>query len=210
MKKLLPIIVLIVIAATGVLLVSSNQQSTNTDNPVATDNASVPVDVSQMDIYADEEFGYQIAQPNGFIVERQNEYSILMYPEEQPGGVGVANFIYVSVVPPELTESDGGEVYNYNARDYRKLIELENLGEGVTLGEENSGQEEWFTYTLVAVEDMGNAKVKNFENTKPWEFPSGTTENRFIYDAGVNKYILGYYTGGEGDMQALTLALRNL
>jgi hypothetical protein len=198
MKRLLPIIALIVVAAAGVWFLSSNQRNTNSGDPEPTDNASVPGDVSQMDVYTDEEFGYQIALPDGFTVERQNEYSILMYPEEQPMGVGTANFIYVSVVPPHLSDSDGGEVYNYNANDYQKLIEVENIGESTTLAELGSGLEEWFTYTVVAVEEFDDARVKNFENTKPWEFPAGTTENRFIYDTGVNKYILGYYTGGDG------------
>jgi hypothetical protein len=57
---------------------------------------------------------------------------------------------------------------------------------------------EWFTYTVVAIEDIHTGKVKRFENTKPWEFPAGTTESKFIYGTASTIYILGYYTGGDG------------
>jgi len=146
--------------------------------------------------YTDPDFGYRLYIPEGMTVEKQNKYSTLFYPEKQPLGAGPTNFIYVSVVPPDIRRNTG-EIYNYNPDHFEKLISLEKVGDSVNVtGGDVPNMGEWFTYTVVGKIDFGTGSIKNFENTKPWEFPAGTTENRFIYGTADNIYILGYYTGG--------------
>lgn len=147
--------------------------------------------------YTDPSFGYSLYIPEGFVPEKQSDYSTLFYPSEQPQGPGPANFIYVSVVSPEMRETEG-EVYNYSPRHYDKMKEISNTGASVNLAEGDAPDlSEWYTYTLASVEDINGLQFKNYENTKPWEFPAGTTENRFIHDTGTYIYIVGYYTGGD-------------
>lgn len=147
--------------------------------------------------YTDPDFGYRLYIPEGMAAEKQNKYSTLFYPEEQPMGPGPVNFIYISVVTPEMRNSNG-EVYNYNPDHFEKLIALENIGDSVNLAEGDvPNMAEWFTYTVVEEVGIDAGRSKNFENTRPWEFPGGTTENRFIYGTSGNIYILGYYSGGD-------------
>lgn len=191
MNKALIIIFLIVgILAAGMFFFK-------TKSVVESDKVEVSNVAVSQNLYVDPEYGYSIEIPQNFKVESEGKYSKRFMPEEENMGVGPANFIYVSVVTPENKDSVG-EVYNYDAMQFEKFISLENIGDSVNLAE---GQEpdlsEWFTYTVVAIEDIDQGKSKNFENNKPWEFPSGTTENRFIYGTDENIYILGYYTGGD-------------
>ncbi len=146
--------------------------------------------------YTDPDYGYALYIPEGMTAEKQSEYSTLFYPADQPMGVGPTNFMYISVVPPQMRDNTGG-IYNYSPDQFQKLIALENIGDSTNVVDGAVPElAQWYTYTVVAIEDMGTGKVKNFENTKPWEFPAGTTENRFIYGTNSNIYILGYYTGG--------------
>jgi hypothetical protein len=192
MRKFLTI--LLVVMVVGLLGYFYFQQEQAKDIIVEPENDS---QVSSK-LYTDADLGYSINLPQGFKVEANGEYSKQFLPDTEVVGMGPTNFIYVSVVPPEMRDSNG-EVYNYNPQHFAKLIELENIGDSVNLAENDIPDlGEWFTYTVVAIEDIDNGEVKNFENTKPWEFPLGTTENRFIYGTQKNIYVLGYYTGGEG------------
>ncbi len=147
--------------------------------------------------YTDPDFGYEIYIPNSMTSEKQSDYSKLFYPKEQPLGAGPTNFIYVSVVTPDKRDALG-DVYNYNAEQFNKLIALTNIGDSVNLA---SGDVpdlgDWFTYTLVDEVSFNSGRAKVFENTRPWEFPAGTTETRFIFDSNENVYLLGYYSGGD-------------
>jgi hypothetical protein len=155
--------------------------------------------------YVDTEFGYSIKIPEGFRIEKEGEYSKRLIPDKDITGMGPANFIYISLISPGNKDKTG-EIYNYDPLHFEKLIALENIGDSVNLAEGDVPElGEWFTYTVVAVEDIDQGKVKNFENTKPWEFPSGTTENRYIYGTAEKVYILGYYTGGNSVSEDLRI-----
>jgi hypothetical protein len=155
--------------------------------------------------YIDSELGYSLKIPEGFRIEKEGEYSKRFIPDKEITGMEPANFIYISLISPENKDKTG-EIYNYNPPHFEKLIALENIGDSVNLAEGDVPDlGEWFTYTVVAIEDIDQGKVKSFENTKPWEFPSGTTENRFIYGTADKVYILGYYTGGDSVSEDLRI-----
>ncbi|OGM28904.1 hypothetical protein A2801_03010 [Candidatus Woesebacteria bacterium RIFCSPHIGHO2_01_FULL_41_10] len=192
MKKLfIGIGVVFVVLVIGILFV--NKQVTS-PLPVPSEN---PEDSVLKPNYTDPDFGYTLYIPKGMIIEKQSIYSTLFYPKDQSQSQGPANFIYISVVTPDMRDSVG-EVYNYNPSDFEKLTGLEALGDSVNLAfDDNPDLGQWFTYTIADEVNIDTGRVKIFENTKPWEFPAGTTENRFIYGTAENIYILGYYTGGD-------------
>jgi len=195
MKKL--IIILITISL--ILLVAYKYV---TNSKLGNDEVNSPASVTSNNlikkVYSNPDLGFSINMPEDYKIVKEGDYSVRIMPDAEVLGMGPTNFVYISVVKPEMKNSLG-EVYNYNSEQFEKLIALENIGDYVDLSKNSPvGMGEWFTYTVVAVEDIDNGKVKNFQNLKPWEFPSGTTENRFIYGTEKNIYILGYYTGGEG------------
>lgn len=140
---------------------------------------------------------YMISFPDSFEAQDNGENSLLLVPSEQGPGVGPANFIYVSFVPSDLRNNNDGLVYNYNPDQIKKLEELE-IGESVSVADAGIGQDEWYTYTRVDDTTIDGTAVKVYENNKPWEFPAGTTETRYILNKNGEIYLMGYYTGGEG------------
>lgn len=168
--------------------------------------ASVGVlDTSGWEVYKDAKYGYSIKHPKGFFIEAEGEYSKRIMPTSEVTGVGPVNFVYISVVTPNM-KNNSGEIYNYNPNHTSKLLALQSEGESVNISDGDVAElKDWYTYTLVSLESIGDAKVKNFENTRPWEFPGGTTENRFIYSTNDNMYLLGYYTGGDGVLEGARL-----
>ncbi|MFZ3301524.1 MAG: hypothetical protein WA152_02310 [Microgenomates group bacterium] len=195
MKK----IVVIFIALSLILFVAYGYTNKNKlGNEKVNEPASVTSNNLIKKVYSNTDLGFSINMPEDYKVVKEGDYSVRIMPDTEVLGMGPTNFVYISVVKPEMKNSLG-EIYNYNAEQFKDLIALENVGDSVDLSKNSPvGMGEWFTYTVVAVEDIDNGKVKNFQNLKPWEFPSGTTENRFIYGTEKNIYILGYYTGGEG------------
>lgn len=187
MKKLLISLVLIVLFVILFFLV---KPATEQDAVLTPSQTPLTLEPN----YTDPTYGYKIYIPEGFIADDQSKQSTLFYPQNQPQGAGPTNFIYISVVPPDMRNSVG-EIYNYNPSDFAKLIALEKVGDKTSLAG-SPDMAEWFTYSVVEEFDFGSGRIKNFENTKPWEFPLGTTENRFIYATENNIYILGYYSGG--------------
>lgn len=192
MKNLFKIIILLILLLIASVVLKQQFGQQDTPLPSSSPEAFIPEPN-----YTDPNFGYRIYIPNGFTAHPQNSYSTLFYPPEQTPGPGPTNFLYVSVVTPDMRES-AGEVYNYNPTHFQKLIALENVGDSVDLASDDIPDlGAWFTYTVVEEIELGSGRVKNFENTQPWEFPAGTTENRFIYGTNENIYLLGYYTGGD-------------
>lgn len=194
MKKYLATLILVAVGI--VVFISLNTRRAQKPEPT---QFQEPQSEGPVVNYTNEEHGYSLYLPDNLVAVPNGDFSTLFVPENQPIGPGPVNFLYISVVTPQNRDLLG-EAYNYNLADYEKLISLDKVGEGVNLAE-GTGQEDWYMYTLVSVEDLDGVEAKRFENTRPWEFPGGTTETRFLYDTGKNIYILGYYTGGDSGAQ---------
>lgn len=169
----------------------------STATPLAsTEPASVPAELGNAPTYTHPTLGYTLKVPTDLVVEPVADYSIQIRSTQEPPAVGPANFMYLSVIPAG-DQSPQGEIYNYNPTDYDKLMTL-SIGEKISLADLGGGQAEWFSYTRVDDTQIDGRMVRRFENTKPWEFPSGTTEVRYLFEVNGTRYLLGAYTGGEG------------
>lgn len=173
----------------------SGEDATDTVSPIPTDmqDNNTP---DNWKTYIHESLGYSISYPDAYSVESNGDYSILILKTDKQPGFGPANFIYVSVVPPDQSTNEG-EIYNFNHVQYNKLQKL-GIGEKVALADTNQPDlNAWFTYTRVDDSEIDGHPAERFENTKPWEFPPGTTEVRFIFESDGYIYLMGYYYGGE-------------
>ncbi|KKQ25603.1 MAG: hypothetical protein US39_C0006G0041 [Microgenomates group bacterium GW2011_GWC1_37_12b] len=164
--------------------------------PKDAQNAAVtgwPVDESN---YKNDKLKFTLKLPEGFKVENSGDYSILVKPEGKESGKGGTNFIYISVITAD-NKSEEGEIYNFNEKNYQALIKLK-VGESISLGDKNQPNlNQWFTYKRLEDVEIGGNTSLVFENNKPWEFPSGTSETRFIFTKNDTICLLGFYTGGE-------------
>lgn len=197
MKKYLPVALIIIVLVAGFLYYSSFNKSglvekqENSPSEILTDGGG----------YENSEYGYRVSLPQGFKVEVNSPESVQILPDVEVLGPGPANFIYISIVPESMRSSEAGTIYNYNPQQYEKFLAASEVQDELNLAEGDvPALVGWFAYTLVSRETIDGKEFKNFQNDKPWEFPPGTTENRYIYDDGAKIIILGYYTGGvEGD-----------
>lgn len=140
--------------------------------------------------------GYLFATPDGFIMEKSGQFSRLFVPRSDISGAGPTNFIYFSVVP-KGNENSEGEIYNYNSKDLQLLNKLE-IGKTTVLGNaDKTGQEQYFTYERIDDKMIGGYGAKGYKNEKPWEFPAGTTEYRYVVPFLQATYLVGGYVGGD-------------
>lgn len=147
-------------------------------------------------VYTDTTFGYTIGYPAGYEVQPNGNNSITVLKKTTQPGAGPANFIYVSVIP-KSDENKEGLIYNYNKK-YIDLQRAMSVGEHTSMSTgENPDLTEWFTYTRVADEQINTVKAQAYVNDKPWEFPSGTSEYRYIIIRGDTIYLLGGYIGAQ-------------
>lgn len=139
---------------------------------------------------------YKILYPENYVIESSGFYSILLFKPAKEPGAGPMNFIYVSIVQPNMVDNEG-EIYNYNPIKFKTLNGLK-IGESISLADADQPVfDKWFTYTRLDDVKIDGHTAKQFENNNPWELPKGTTEIRYIFEANGYIYILGYYYGGE-------------
>lgn len=202
MKRIFPIVVLIVtiLAISVALLPNKNNSLTVTpepsDKPEVTEQPSneglglvmVP---EGMKLYSDSQLGFRIAYPDDFTYQKNGDYSLLLSPPENPVGNPVPTFFYISVVPAEEQKSNGGEIYNYRWKDYEALENL-SVNSSITLTE-NRELDQWYRYTRLGDREIAGMSAKQFVNMKPWEFPNGTQETRYVLNKNGTQYILGAY-----------------
>ena len=129
-------------------------------------------------------------------IYRNDQGAYFIRPEGKENGQGGTNFIYISVITAD-NKSEEGEIYNFNEKNYQALIKLK-VGESISLGDKNQPNlNQWFTYKRLEDVEIGGNTSLVFENNKPWEFPSGTSETLFIFTKNDTICLLGFYTGGE-------------
>jgi len=139
---------------------------------------------------------YKISYPENYVIDPNGEHSILIFKPADEPGAGPTNFIYVSVVQPNMLDNEG-EIYNYRPTWFDKLNNIQ-IGDSVSLADsEQPIFDQVMTYTRLGDAQIDGHTAKRFENKQPWEFPTGTTEVRYIFELDGYIYILGYYYGGK-------------
>lgn len=147
---------------------------------------------------ANEQLKYKISFPAGYKLTENGPNGVIIEKDVAVQGAGSANFIYLTVIPDDKLESSGGEFYNYNSREYRLLTGL--MPEQSTSSGEIKDLERYYTYSRLPDEMISGLSSRVFMNSKPWEFPQGTVEYRYLINKSGNLYLLGSYTGsGESD-----------
>jgi hypothetical protein len=144
---------------------------------------------------------YAISYPPEMQVTDQNAYSQLISVPMAESDAGSSNFIYVSVIPPEISEKVAAgtylaDVYNYDPAATDTLL-------GIQVGESKSSHpapamESGFTYQRLPDATLGGVTAMAFENAQPWEFPVGTKEIRYHASVDGCTYLIGGYTDTAG------------
>jgi hypothetical protein len=167
-----------------------NETSEVTSLPPTNDRLMQPNLPSGWQSYMNQDLRFQIGYPKNMRVESNGEQSILFVPESPATGQGEPTFLYVSYIKNSDKEKEG-VFYNYQKDQIQKLKNA-MVNTTVSISDAN-GQDEWYTYTRFTDETVGGKKALVFKNTKPWEFPQGTTETRYIVETDDALYLLGYY-----------------
>lgn len=198
MRKLLLVVLLIA----TILIVSDNLMPDNlpiktpvpspiTQEPQSPDESLGIVYVPEgWKLYSDSSLGFRISYPEAMEFEENGDFSVLFMPAESPAGQGQPTFFYVSVIPASQTNAEG-EIYNYRREDFERLNTIA-LNESTSLTE-NRELDQWYSYTRLPDRQIAGRVAKQFANLKPWEFPAGTTETRYLFENGDNGYIVGAY-----------------
>lgn len=200
MKLITPILIIGLLALGGFFYFNLNQAQPNgPGNQIVTPSpASTTPDLTDQPLYTHPTLGFNLNVPENYTIDEITSYSVHLYPIDQPLGVGPANFIYISVIPTEEAAIDNA-AYNYNPDQYRQLMSLTEFGQSISFADKSMPElAEWFTYTYVDNTTITGQEVRVFENNQPWEFPGGSIETRYLFEQNGVKYLLGYYTGGQG------------
>jgi hypothetical protein len=114
----------------------------------------------------------------------------------------VPNFIYISVIPDGF-QGGPGEIYNYDPAETQTLLNMQ-VGESKSLRDDPNIAPA-FTYTRLPDTTLSNQAAQTYENTQPWEFPTGTKEIRYYLKANGCTYLIGGYmdTAGSGGPGAI-------
>jgi hypothetical protein len=153
--------------------------------------------------------GYAIDHPADLSATSQGEYSwTLSHTQSEPSGPAT-NFVYISVIPDGLQSSEPGVIYNYDPTEAQTLLNLQ-VGASESFREDPNLAPS-FTYTRLPDRTLGNQVAQTYENTQPWEFPSGTKEIRYYLKGSGCTYLIGGYlaTVGSGQTGSIDEALFN-
>jgi hypothetical protein len=152
--------------------------------------------------YSSQSCDYAISYPADMQVASNGSYSrILDFKTDNPDEAA-RNFVYVSVVDPEvrgMVEAGiyNGEVYNYDPVEAEILLNMP-VGESSTV-RQIPNVEAGFIYERGPDAQISGYAAQIYENDQPWEFPAGTKEIRYFLSRDECTYVIGGYldtTGG--------------
>jgi hypothetical protein len=199
------IILIILGGVTGFILyrrgIIFRREPETTPSPPANNN-NIPSDWRTYE----NELGYRIKMPPNILVDTNvGEGSIHLIPDVDSGEFGPANFIYISVIDRKNIKNDH-RVYNYNYEQFLELMKL-NIGQEKSIIPKQNrvqGYNEWFIYERLENVIINGLEARVFINRKPWEFPLGVAELRYVIPQDQTIYILGGYYGGDVSYATIT------
>lgn len=169
--------------------------------PTATSEAPIPAEWAT---HTSQQCEYAISYPSEMLAHAENPYSEtlafnLANPEE-----GARNFIYVSVIDPEIQNrvKQGvylSDVYNYVPAETEILLNMQ-IGESKAV-REVADIAPSFTYQRQPDTMISGHAAQTYENVQPWEFPGGTKEIRYYLSLDGCTYLIGGYMDTTGSNQ---------
>jgi hypothetical protein len=166
------------------------------------DHRAVPAETSQAPVpatwvtytSASQQCKYMISYPPETQVTEQTPYSQTFGFNLIDSDAGARNFIYMSVVTPEIQNmvKDGlynHDVYNYDPVATEILLNMQ-VGESKPVYQA-PGMETGFTFERRSDTQINGYAAQTYENLHPWEFPSGTKEIRYYLSLDRCTYLIG-------------------
>jgi len=166
------------------------------------DHRTVPAETSQAPIpvtwvtytSANQQCGYAISYSPEIQASEQTTYSQIFGVKLPDSDAGTPNFIYMSVVTPEIQKmiEDGiynHDVYNYNPVATEILLSMQ-LGESQSV-HPAPAMETGFTFERKQDTQISGHTAQTYENLRPWEFPDGTKEIRYFLSLDRCTYLIG-------------------
>lgn len=159
--------------------------------------------------YTSERYGYSISYPSEMEVTDQSQYSQTLKFKVADPDAGATNFIYVSVITPEILGMVKQGVYDHDVYNYDPAATEILLNMQINESESAHPDEElaaWFTYQRLADTTISGHVSQTYENTRPWDFPKGTKEIRYYLSRNGSIYMIGGYvdTAGSNRPGAIT------
>ena len=168
----------------------------STPSPVAPAEATLP---SGWETYASQgQCGYAISHPADMQGTGQGTYSWLLDGSTSEPSGPVPNFVYISVIPDGF-QGEAGEIYNHDPAATETLLKMQ-VGESKPL-HENLNAAQGFTYTRLPDTTLSDQSAETYENSQPWEFPTGTKEIRYYLQGNGCTYLVGGYMDTLGSSQ---------
>ncbi len=152
------------------------QAAPATPLPTPTSEARIP---DGWATYTSQQCEYAISYPSEMQVTDENPYSRTFGFKLANSDEGARNFIYASVIVPEIQsmvkQGDyNSDVYNYDPAEAEILRNMQ-VGESKPV-REIPNVDSGFTYQRKPDARISDQAAQTYENVQPWEFPDGTKE----------------------------------
>lgn len=172
---------------------TESQPTPTTPLPTETSEAMIPAGWST---YTSQRCEYEISYPSEMRVTDETPYSRTLAFSPTTEDEVARNFVYLSVIDPEIqSRIEGGvydyEVYNYDPGEAEILLNMQ-VGESEAV-RELANVTSGFTYQRQPDTPISGYAAQTYENTQPWEFPSGTKEIRYFLSLNGCNYLIGGY-----------------
>ena len=136
---------------------------------------------------------FTISTPPGMYLTNEDPYSEIYAVFLENPEAGMRNFVYVSVISPEIQNlvkagAYQNEVYNYDPKVTETLLGLA-VGKNISVSDLDTG----FTYERKPGTQISGYTTQAYENIQPWEFPLGTKEMRYYVSVSDCMYQIGGY-----------------
>lgn len=140
--------------------------------------------------------GYSISYPSELQVSDQTQYSQIFGFDLSDSDAGARNFVYVSVITPEIQNMVKQGLYKYDVYNYdpaaTEILLAMQVGESKS-AHQAPGMESGFTFERKPDAQIGGHTAQTYENLRPWEFPAGTKEIRYYLSLDGCTYLIGGY-----------------
>jgi len=201
MKKAIFILLILILIGAGIYVVTTAEKSPRdevelevNDTSQTTSTIDTTADpATTMSKHTSKVLGISIEYPSEWVLEKQGEYAIKIFPKMKNPAATETNHILLQVIPTKINISDS-EIYDFNRYN---LLKLTGSRSDKVVVSENTDMEEYFTYLKKPGIVINGVESMLFVNTKPWEKPGGTTEYKHIFTTENKMVVLTAFLGSD-------------